>query len=215
VAISYRQLNSILNLVLCVVQRCIPILFTLLFLTATITVLYYKCQLQSQSHIATDDQSISKYWCRAPSAAHDQIFITFWELRSCFSGAPSLTRRRVCLLYMLLALASVVFLGFESLGTRDHILLSQIWDFPFRRLLRLAGWRWGNSNPPPHGWLSASFESRLLYSGGTDHAAQRTQLLYCCRGVLPRTYLANSLGANHIEKPSSVVRIIALPSNKF
>jgi hypothetical protein len=56
-----------------------------------------------------------------------------------FCGAPSLTRGRVCLLYMLLALASAVFLGFESLGTRDHILLSQTWDFPFRRLLRLAG----------------------------------------------------------------------------
>jgi hypothetical protein len=32
---------------------------------------------------------------------------------------------------MLLALASVVFLRFESFGTRDHILLSQIWDFLF------------------------------------------------------------------------------------
>jgi hypothetical protein len=42
---------------------------------------------------------------------------------------------------MLLALARAVFLGSESLGTRDHILLSQIWDFPFRRLLRLAGSR--------------------------------------------------------------------------
>jgi hypothetical protein len=41
-----------------------------------------------------------------------------------FSGAPSLTRGRVCLLYMLLVLASVVFLGSESLGTHDHILLS-------------------------------------------------------------------------------------------
>jgi hypothetical protein len=30
----------------------------------------------SQSHIATDCQSISKSWCRAPSGAHDQIFIT-------------------------------------------------------------------------------------------------------------------------------------------
>jgi hypothetical protein len=29
-------------------------------------------------------------------------------------------------LYMLLALASAVFLGSESFGTRDHILLSQI-----------------------------------------------------------------------------------------
>jgi hypothetical protein len=33
--------------------------------------------------------------------------------------------------YMLLVLASVVFLGSESLSTRDHILLSQIWDFLF------------------------------------------------------------------------------------
>jgi hypothetical protein len=32
---------------------------------------------QSQSHIATDGQSISKSWCRAPYGAHDQIFITF------------------------------------------------------------------------------------------------------------------------------------------
>jgi hypothetical protein len=48
------------------------------------------------------------------------------------------------------ALASVVFLRSESLGTRDHILLSQIWDFPFRRLLRVAGSRWRYSNPPPH-----------------------------------------------------------------
>jgi hypothetical protein len=56
-------------------------------------------QSQSQSHIATDSQSISKSWCRAPSVAHDQIFITVWQLRSCFCGAPSLRRGRVCLLY--------------------------------------------------------------------------------------------------------------------
>jgi hypothetical protein len=31
---------------------------------------------QSQSHIATDSQSISKSWCRAPSGAHEKIFIT-------------------------------------------------------------------------------------------------------------------------------------------
>jgi hypothetical protein len=68
---------------------------------------------QSQSHIATDGQSISKSWCRAPSGAHDQILITVWQLRSCFCGAPSLTSRRVYLLYMLLALASVVFFGSE------------------------------------------------------------------------------------------------------
>ena len=43
-----------------------------------------------------------------------------------FYGASSLTRGRVCLIYMLLALVSAVFLGSESLGARDHILLSQI-----------------------------------------------------------------------------------------
>jgi hypothetical protein len=73
---------------------------------------------ESKSHIVTDGQSISKSWCRAPSGAHDQIqvFITLWQLRSCFPGAPSLTRGLVCLLYMLLALASVVFLGPSPLG---------------------------------------------------------------------------------------------------
>jgi hypothetical protein len=80
---------------------------------------------------------------------HDQIVITVWQLRSCFCGAPSLTRGRVCLLYMLLALASAVFLGSEFLGTCDHILLYQIWDFPFRRLLRLAGPWWRYSTPSP------------------------------------------------------------------
>jgi hypothetical protein len=47
-------------------------------------------------------------------------------------------------------LDSVVVLGSESRGTRDHILLSQIRDFPFRRLLRLVRLRWRYSTPPPH-----------------------------------------------------------------
>jgi hypothetical protein len=99
----------------------------------------------------TVSQSVSKSWCQAPSGAHDQIFITVWQLRSCFCGAPSLTRRQVCLSYMLLALASAVFPGSESLRTRDHILLSQIWDFPFLRLLQLAGSQWRYWTQPPQG----------------------------------------------------------------
>jgi hypothetical protein len=106
---------------------------------------------QSQSHIATDGQSVgqsvSKFGCRASSGAQDQIFITLWQLRSCFCEAHSLTRRRFYFLYTLLALASVVFLGSGSLGSRNHILLSQIWDSPFHRLLRLAESRWRYSNP--------------------------------------------------------------------
>jgi hypothetical protein len=97
-------------------------------------------------------QSVSQSWCRSTSGAHGQIFITVWQVPSCVCGAPSLTRRRVWLLYMLLVLASAVFLGSESLGTRDRILLPKIWDFPFRRLLRLAGSRWNYSSPLPHGY---------------------------------------------------------------
>jgi hypothetical protein len=63
----------------------------------------------------------------------------------------SLTRGWVCHIQLLLALASAVILGSESRGTRDHILLSQIRDFPFCRLLRLAGLRWKYSTSPPHG----------------------------------------------------------------
>jgi hypothetical protein len=57
---------------------------------------------------------------------------------------------------MLLALA---FVGSESLGTHDHILLFQIWDFPFRRLLRLAGLRRRYSTPPPHGLTACVVDS--------------------------------------------------------
>jgi hypothetical protein len=52
-----------------------------------------------------------------PSGAYDQIFISVrkteyvWQLRSWIREAPSLTRGRVCLLYVPLALASAVFLG--------------------------------------------------------------------------------------------------------
>jgi hypothetical protein len=88
-----------------------------------------------------------------PSGAYDQISITVRPLRVCWCGAPSLTGGPVCRLQLLLAHTSAVILGAESRGTRDHILLSQIWDFPFCRLLRLSGLRWRYSTPPPHGEL--------------------------------------------------------------
>jgi hypothetical protein len=34
------------------------------------------------------NQSVGQSWCRAPSAANDQIYITVWQLRSCFFGQP-------------------------------------------------------------------------------------------------------------------------------
>jgi hypothetical protein len=85
------------------------------------------------------------------SGAYDQIFITVRQLRVCWCGVLSLTSGRVCCLQLLLGFASAVILGSEYRGTRDRILLSQIRDFLFRRLLRFAGLRWRYSTPPPHG----------------------------------------------------------------
>jgi hypothetical protein len=95
-----------------------------------------------------------------PSGAYDQIIITVRQLRVCWFGTLSLTREWVCRLLLLLALASTVILGPDSLGTRDHIQLSQIRIFPFRRLLRLAGLRWWYSTPPTHGSWTVSQKSQ-------------------------------------------------------
>jgi hypothetical protein len=86
---------------------------------------------------------------------YDQIFITVRQFRVFIFVALSLTRGRVCCLQLLLALASAVILGSESRGTRDHILFSQIRDFPFRCFLRLASLRRRYSTPPPR-WLNRS-----------------------------------------------------------
>jgi hypothetical protein len=85
-----------------------------------------------------------------PSGAYDQIFISQTVAGLLMWGALC-DERPVCLLQLLLALVSAVILWSESRGTRDQILLSQIRDFLFRRLLRLAGLRWRYSNPPPRG----------------------------------------------------------------
>jgi hypothetical protein len=91
---------------------------------------------------------------KRPSGAYDQIFITVRQLRVCWFGAGSLTRGRVCRLQLLLALASAVIFWSESHRTCGHILLSQIRDFPFRRLLQLTWSRWRYSTPSPHGYIS-------------------------------------------------------------
>jgi hypothetical protein len=36
--------------------------------------------------------TVSKSWCWAPCGAHEQIFITVWQLRSCFCGGGPLWR---------------------------------------------------------------------------------------------------------------------------
>jgi hypothetical protein len=71
---------------------------------------------------------------RHPSGTRGQFFflleIFFRQLRVCYFVAPSLTRGRVFNLMLLLVLASTVPLGYESRGTQDHILLSQLLSLP-------------------------------------------------------------------------------------
>jgi hypothetical protein len=104
---------------------------------------------ESESYVTTDGQSASLSWNKSP----------IWGLRPDFYYCQtvagllmwgSLTRRRVCRLQLLLDLASAVSVESEYRRSRDHMLLTQIWDHPFRRLLRLAGLQWRYSTPPPY-----------------------------------------------------------------
>jgi hypothetical protein len=102
-------------------------------------------------------------------------------------GTLSVTRGRVCRLQLVLVLASAVILGSESRGTCDYILLSQIRDVNFRRLLRVAGLRWRYPTPPPHGIAYPGF-SRPSYNAlhGPSGKHRFQQYLYfvriLCRG---------------------------------
>jgi hypothetical protein len=136
-------------------------------------------QSQSQSYLTSDSQSAGRSWCQTTIRARDQLFFLFQiflrQLRVCYFMAPSLTRRRVCNLLLLLGLASAVPLGSESRVTQDQILLSRFLRLPstwrarfpclylhqgqggpviptgtgfhLRRLLRLTGLRCRHSNP--------------------------------------------------------------------
>jgi hypothetical protein len=66
-----------------------------------------------------------------PLENHDQHFC--FQLNTCGHSSyatSSLTKGWVCRLQLLLVLASALILRSESRGTHDHILLSQIRDFP-------------------------------------------------------------------------------------
>jgi hypothetical protein len=99
------------------------------------------------------------------------------------------TRGRVCLLQLLLVLASAVILGSEFRGTHDHMVLYQIRDSPnlegqaplfifprnrvvqlyprgtvflFLRLQQLEGLRRWDSKPPSHGVDSTTQKVKVM-----------------------------------------------------
>jgi hypothetical protein len=99
---------------------------------------------QSQSHISTDGQPVSLGLMTRYLLLFDSYGLVFlWDaLSDERTGLSPLHAAGPC---------QRSFLRSYSFGTCDHILLSHIRDFPFRRLLRLAGSRWRYSTPPPHG----------------------------------------------------------------
>jgi hypothetical protein len=117
-----------------------------------------------ESGLLYDWPYTAKQFALTPSPLRLTARILF-QLNTCGDSpyiTSSLTRGWVCHLQLLLGLASALILGSESRGTRDHILLSQIRDFSFCRLLRLAGLRWRYSTPPPNGKLSIVVNMRNL-----------------------------------------------------
>jgi hypothetical protein len=88
-------------------------------------------------------------------------------------------------LQLQLALASAVIFGSESRRTRGHILLSPIRDFPFRRLLRLAGSRWRYSTPPLE---ITALAVLVITSRHGPHRNHRSSIVACAFVARERVY---------------------------
>jgi hypothetical protein len=106
---------------------------------------------ESGSYITSDGQSASLSWNKAPTWG-------LWpDLYYCQTVTGLLmwatfSEERAGLLFTIPPGPCQTFtFGSDCHGTCEHILLSQVRDFPFCRLLRLPGLWWRYSTPPPHG----------------------------------------------------------------
>jgi hypothetical protein len=108
-------------------------------------------QSQSQSYVTTDRQSASLSRCQAPICGLWPDFYYCQRVEALLMWALSRTRERTCRLQLLLALASAVFLGSDSRGTRDHIYSLRFESSPTWRngssYLYPPGTRWSNYTP--------------------------------------------------------------------
>jgi hypothetical protein len=88
---------------------------------------------ESESELLYEWRFNSNHFVLATSPLRPTTRTFIFQLSTC-SYSPyvtsSLTRGWVCRLQLLLVLASAVILRSKSRGTHDHILLSQIRDFP-------------------------------------------------------------------------------------
>jgi hypothetical protein len=111
-----------------------------------------------------------------------------------------------------------IIFGSESRRTRDHILLSHIRDFLFRRLLRRAGSRWRYSTPPPESesYVTTDGQSASLSWNKAPIWGLRPDLQYCQRvagfllwGVLSdeRTGLSFAIATGPRQRSHSRVQV--------
>jgi hypothetical protein len=159
---------------------------------------------QSQSHIATDGQSVCLSWCRAPAGAHDQIFLLVWKLLSCPCGAPSLTRGRVC--HLSITVGSISPSQYVQIFTNLQFLTNCMYNiykaciiqaeysklcpisssFRYNGCLVTWGMRWRYFNPSSHGEKSFIFSLDVvlsIYNIFADHCIQNEQVywdMYAC-----------------------------------
>jgi hypothetical protein len=131
-------------------------------------------------YVTIDGQSVSLSCNRAPIWSLRPNFYFCQSVADLFLWGALSNEKRVCRLQLLLVLASAVILRSESLGTRDHILLSQIQGFPFCRLLRISGLRWRYSTSPPHGrtiFLSLHIEHVIRHGSYRKHQSNSSVVM--------------------------------------
>jgi hypothetical protein len=141
-----------------------------------------------ESYVMTDGQSASLSWNKA----------RVWGLRSDFYYCQTVTGLSIwgALSDERTGLSFTTYAGPHQrshsrvpvVGTRDHILLSQVRDFPFRHLIRLAGLRWRYSIPPSHGILGL-VSSCLPYNLSARSTVENpvySGTSFVARGLLPR-----------------------------
>jgi hypothetical protein len=147
-------------------------------------------QSQSQSYFTTGGlPPICSSWRQAPWDSRPVILFSNWTLAVIYPYVSwSLTRGWVCHLQLMLVLASAVILRSESIGTHDHILLSQIrhspslegqvpvFISPRKRMARLYSQALG-----PHSQGRPSTEN-----------IANTPLSFVVEACLPRCYIATA-----------------------
>jgi hypothetical protein len=149
-----------------------------------------------------------------PSGTYDHIFITARQLQVCWYGVLSLTREWVCRLQLLLVLASTAIRGSKSHGTCDHILLSQIWDFP-----NLEGQipvfiphrnRVAQLYPQTLGSLFVASYNPQVYGGGIRTCLHMGVLLVFKTELVILGISLYSRGTDHTETIASIVETCLL-----